>query len=53
MAARFESYSEPNRIHVTAELARLIEARFVLEPRGIMNIRGKGEVETFFLNGLR
>ncbi len=53
MAARFESYSEPNRIHVTAELARLIEPRFVLEPRGIMNIRGKGEVETFFLNGLR
>ena len=53
MAARFESYSEPDRIHVTAEMAHLLQPDFMVEPRGIMDIRGKGEVETFFLNGRR
>ena len=53
MAARFESYCEPDRIHVTAEVCRLLEREFDLEPRGVMDIRGKGKVETFFLNGRR
>ncbi len=51
MAARFESYSEPGRIHVSAEMADILAPRFELESRGIMNIRGKGEIETYFLNG--
>jgi len=53
MAARHESYSEPNRIHVARETAALLESRFRLESRGILNIRGRGQVETFFLNGRR
>ena len=51
MASRFESYSEPGRIHVSAEVARILEPDFDLESRGIMNIRGKGAVPTYFLNG--
>ena len=53
MAARHESYSEPNRIHVALETAALLEPAFRLESRGILNIRGRGQVETFFLNGKR
>jgi class 3 adenylate cyclase len=53
MAARHESYSEPNRIHVALETATLLEPAFRLESRGILNIRGRGQVETFFLNGKR
>ena len=51
MASRFESYSEPGRIHVSAELASSLEADFVLHSRGILDIRGKGKVETYFLDG--
>ena len=53
MASRFESYSEPGRIHVTAEMVKLLEPEFVLETRGTMHIRGKGDVETFYLNSKR
>lgn len=53
MAARHESYSEPNRIHVAPETAAMLESAFRLESRGILNIRGRGQVETFFLNGKR
>ena len=51
MASRFELYSEPDRIHVSAEVARALEGDFDCESRGPMDIRGKGKVETFFLNG--
>ena len=50
-ASRMESYSEPDRVHVSAEVARALAGDFDLESRGIMDIRGKGKVETFFLNG--
>jgi class 3 adenylate cyclase len=50
-ASRIESYSEPGRVHVSAEVAAVLAPDFELESRGIMDIRGKGEVETFFLNG--
>ena len=50
MASRFESYSEPGRIHISAEVAEILAPDFELEPRGILDIRGKGEVETYFLN---
>jgi class 3 adenylate cyclase len=53
MAARHESYSEPNRIHIALETAALLESDYKLESRGILNIRGRGQVETFFLNGRR
>ncbi len=51
MASRFESYSEPGRIHMSTEVARILEPDFDVESRGIMDIRGKGAVPTYFLNG--
>jgi adenylate cyclase len=53
MAARHESYSEPNCIHLSAETAALLPKRFAIESRGVLNIRGRGQVETYFLNGIR
>jgi adenylate cyclase len=49
MAARHESYCEPGRIHVAAETAVLLRGRFALQSRGLLHIRGGGEVETFYL----
>ena len=51
VASRFESYSIPNRIHVSAEIARPLADKFVFESRGLLKMRGVGEIETFFLKG--
>ena len=51
MANRFESYSLPNRIHIPESIAEILGEKYVLEPRGIMDIRGKGPMNTYFLNG--
>jgi adenylate cyclase len=53
VASRLESTSEPGRIHVTAELAERLADRFVFEPRGAVDLKGKGARETCFLVGRR
>ncbi len=51
MAARHESYCEPGKIHVALEATPFLRERYELQSRGILNIRGRGEVETFYLLG--
>ena len=51
MASRFESYSLPNRIHIPESIAGVLDEKYVLETRGVMEIRGKGPMNTYFLNG--
>lgn len=51
MASRHASYCEPGRIHVAVETEPLLRERYKLESRGILNIRGRGDVETFYLVG--
>ena len=53
VAARLEAASEPNRIHVSGTLAAQLEDRFRLTPRGTVELKGKGLVETCFLLGRR
>ncbi|MEA2673606.1 MAG: hypothetical protein QOI92_798 [Chloroflexota bacterium] len=52
-ASRLETTSEPGRIHVSADLARRIEARFVVQRRGMVDLKGKGSAETYWLLGRR
>jgi class 3 adenylate cyclase len=52
-ASRLETTSEGGRIHVSAELARRLEAAFVVEPRGLVDLKGKGATETYWLVGRR
>jgi len=49
-AARMESHGIPNKIHMSAETAGIIKDRFAIESRGIMEIKGKGAMETFLLS---
>ena len=49
-AARMESHGIPNKIHVSADTANIIRDRFSLESRGIVEIKGKGPMETFLLS---
>jgi class 3 adenylate cyclase len=50
VASRLEAYSLPNRIHVSQNIARHLVGAFALEPRGSIEVKGKGKLETFFLS---
>jgi adenylate cyclase len=49
-ASRMESHSLPGRIQVSAATRRALGDRFKLERRGIIKVKGKGAMETYFLN---
>jgi adenylate cyclase len=53
VASRLESTSEPNRIHVSRAVAERLGDAYELEPRGMIDLKGKGSTETFFLDGRR
>lgn len=48
-ASRLESHGAPGRIQITAETADRLASGYVSEPRGIVEIKGKGSVEACFL----
>jgi class 3 adenylate cyclase/HAMP domain-containing protein len=48
-ASRMESHGVPGRVHVTHATAELIKGTFELEPRGPIDIKGKGVMETFLI----
>ena len=49
LASRMESTGVPGRIQVGPTTYGLLKERFVFEPRGRVPVKGKGEVETWFL----
>jgi adenylate cyclase len=52
-ASAMESHGVPNEIQVSqASFMRLSEG-FILEPRGVIDIKGKGRMETYLLRGER
>jgi adenylate cyclase len=53
VASRLESSSLPGRIHVSESLATSLGGRFVFEPRGETELKGKGAMATCFLVGRR
>jgi class 3 adenylate cyclase len=52
-ASRMEQSGEPGRIHVSAATRALLGDRFCFEPRGNLEVKGKGAMETFFLEARR
>jgi guanylate cyclase len=52
-ASRMESHGVPGRIHVGEAASALMEAGFQLEPRGVIDVKGKGSMSTWFLIGER
>jgi class 3 adenylate cyclase len=51
VASRLETTSLPGRIHISEATAAELGDRFVLEPRGDVEIKGRGTMSTFFLLG--
>ena len=48
-AKRMESYGLPGQVHVSAATRQALGDAFRFEPRGPLEIKGKGLVETYFL----
>ncbi len=53
MASRMESHGAPDSIHITGSTQDLLGDEFITEPRGLVDVKGKGPVETWLLLGSR
>ncbi|MEP6758471.1 MAG: adenylate/guanylate cyclase domain-containing protein [Actinomycetota bacterium] len=52
-ASRMESHGVPGQIQLTERAAAALDGAFELSPRGPIEVKGKGSMETFFLVGER
>jgi guanylate cyclase len=52
-ASRLETTAPPGEIQVSAAVARALGDAYDLEPRGAIELKGKGSTETFLLRGRR
>jgi class 3 adenylate cyclase len=50
-ASRMESHSLCGKIQATTETYEKLKSQFNFEKRGIIDVKGKGEMLTYFLNG--
>lgn len=51
VASRLESTAEPNRIHVSRPVAEALRGSFNIEPWGTVDRKGKGDMESYLLQG--
>ncbi|MGH3078954.1 MAG: adenylate/guanylate cyclase domain-containing protein [Gaiellaceae bacterium] len=52
-ASRMESHGTSGRVQITRATRDLLEDEFVCEPRGTIQVKGKGEMEAWYLVGRR
>ncbi|EIJ43262.1 family 3 adenylate cyclase [Beggiatoa alba B18LD] len=50
-ASRMESHSMPNKIQVSEEIYQKLHKKFIFEKRELLTVKGKGEMQTYFLLG--
>ena len=51
LASRMESLGVPGRVHVTGTVAERLRGSFRMEERGIVDVKGKGPMPTYFVLG--
>jgi len=51
LASRMESTGVPGKVQTTGHVAELMKNDFDFEKRGMVQVKGKGEMETYFLTG--
>jgi guanylate cyclase len=52
VASRMESQGQPGRIQISHYTHSLLGDEFVCQPRGPIEVKGKGQMETWFLTGV-
>lgn len=50
-ASRMQEYGVPSNIQVTEATYRRLQDRYIFEERGVIQVKGKGEMMTFLLKG--
>ncbi len=50
-ASRMEAHSIPGKIQVTEATYQCLKHRYILEPRGAIEVKGKGRMNTYWLIG--
>jgi guanylate cyclase len=50
-ASRMESHGAPGKIHVSEATRALLDGAYAFEDRGVVTVKGKGELRTFWLVG--
>ena len=53
IASRMESHGVPGKIQITRQVYERIKDQYVCQPRGKIEVKDKGEMETWFLVGRR
>jgi adenylate cyclase len=51
IASRMESHGVPGKIHVTTATYERLREQYLFEKRGVIQVKGKGEMTTYFLKG--
>lgn len=52
-ASRMESHGLPGCIQVTSAIYDILHDKYVFESRGAIEVKGKGEMNTYFLTGIK
>ncbi len=52
-ASRMEAYGVPDHIHVTEKTYHCLQHNYVFQARGVIHVKGKGDMTTYFLIGKR
>ncbi|MBN2005987.1 MAG: adenylate/guanylate cyclase domain-containing protein [Anaerolineae bacterium] len=52
-ASRMESHGIPDEIQVTEETRNLLIDKYAFEDRGVIEVKGKGQMRTYFLRGCK
>ena len=50
LAARMESHGVPGRVQVTENIATQLGEEFLVEPRGIIEVKGKGSINAYLVS---
>lgn len=53
LASRLESQGEAGRIQISEETSKLIESEFSVSPIGVVDIRNRGEIPVFKIDGAK
>ena len=48
-ASRMESHSIPGKIQISEATRQLLDGKFTVEDRGVIEVKGKGSMQTYFL----
>jgi len=52
IASRMESSGEPGKIQVTENTYKLLKNKYILSKRGTVNVKGKGDMVTYWLESM-